>query len=109
MNMKLAFFCLFVCLFNLQAQQILTGNIVDENEMELPYSNVQILSLDSIPLQGSTTDSLGCFTIRDVKAGEYLLSVSYIGYITQVIPFEMPTTDYPFPPIILKTDVTIQR
>ena len=61
--MKLAFFCLFVCLFNLQAQQILTGSIADENEMELPYSNVQILSLDSIPLQGSTTDSLGCFTI----------------------------------------------
>lgn len=107
MNMKLAFFCLFVCLFNLQAQQILTGNIVDENEMELPYSNVQILSLDSIPLQGSTTDSLGCFTIRDVKAGEYLLSVSYIGYITQVIPFEMPTTDYQFPPIILKTDKVV--
>ena len=104
MNVKLAFFCFFVCVFNLQAQQTLTGNIMDENKMELPYSNVQIFSLDSIPLQGTTTDSLGRFTIQDVKTGKYLLSASYIGYVTQIIPFDMPTTDYQLPPIILKTD-----
>ena len=65
----------------------------DPGESSLIYPTSLLLSLRNITLQtadsafitGTTTDSKGLFRIEKVKAGDYQVSVSSIGYKTSVV------------------------
>ena len=51
---------------------------------------VQLLSLpDSAQVAGMTTSAQGYFSLSKQKPGKYLLKVSFIGYITKVIPVQL--------------------
>ena len=84
-------------------QQVLTGEIIDESQKGIPYSTLQVLSQDSIFLQGTTTDSLGCFRIENIRQGQYLFRASAMGYIPKVTYLTI-LNDQTLPPITLKTD-----
>lgn len=69
----------------LQAQTALvqvSGTIRNHNTGEpLPFVNVQLkMQVDSSFVTGTITDDLGFFTITEVTPGDYLLSVSLVGY-----------------------------
>ncbi|WP_268125601.1 TonB-dependent receptor [Roseivirga pacifica] len=53
-----------------------TGRIIDELGLALPGASVMIDELN----KGVPTDKNGYYTIVDVPAGEYTLTVSFIGY-----------------------------
>lgn len=91
-------------IFSLQAQHSLNGRVDNVEGQPLPYANLQILSSDSAFLKGMTTDSLGRFTSPELKAGKYILSASYIGYVPQMFLFNMPDSDYELPAVVLQTD-----
>lgn len=54
-------------------------------------ATVQLLALPgTAPRQpGITTQKQGAFTLPKVKAGKYVLKISYIGFITQNIPLQL--------------------
>jgi len=55
----------------------ITGKVIDsENGLSLPGANVKVVDED----KGSSTDLDGFFTIANLEAGSYQLSVQYIGY-----------------------------
>ncbi|WP_158860833.1 TonB-dependent receptor [Lunatibacter salilacus] len=78
--------CAFGIAFQLYAQitQTIKGTVIDKSSgFPLPYANVIVL--DTSPLQGTSTDSLGVFTIQNVPTGRYNLQISTLGYHEEVI------------------------
>lgn len=69
-----------------------SGRVVEADDKNNPVelAAVQLLSLpDSTQAAGVTTSKQGYFTLPKVKAGKYLLKVSFIGYITQTTPLQL--------------------
>lgn len=68
-----------------------TGNIVEEETKEPAIqATVQLLSLpDSTYAAGIATGTQGRFTLPKVKPGNYLLKVSYIGFMPSVTPIQL--------------------
>lgn len=51
---------------------------------------MQLLSLpDSAQVAGMTTSTQGYFSLSKQKPGKYLLKVSFIGYVTKIIPVQL--------------------
>ncbi len=69
------------------AQNLITGVVYDaSSEQPLDYANVVVYREgEEEPLDGTTTDEDGMFWLyRKVKAGDYKVTVSFMGYIDQV-------------------------
>ncbi len=65
----------------LSAQEYrLIGNIRQPDGSSMSYANVLLLkSTDSTTVYGTSSDDLGAFEISNVKEGDYLLAISYMG------------------------------
>ena len=95
--MKNTVICLLLLLFvsgNLLAQKRIievSGQIVELDTREpLEAATVQLLSLpDSMQASGVVSDRQGRFVLPRVKAGNYLLKVSYVGYSTLIKPLRL--------------------
>lgn len=69
------------------AQNLITGVVYDAtSEQPLDYANVVVYREgEDEPLDGTTTDEDGMFWLyRKVKAGDYKVTVSFMGYIDQI-------------------------
>ena len=69
------------------AQNLITGVVYDAaSELPLDYANVVVYREgEEEPLDGTTTDEDGMFWLyRKVKAGDYKVTVSFMGYIDQI-------------------------
>lgn len=70
---------LFVFKLHAQPTQTLRGVVLDEaSNTPVPYATVVLLNTQ--PLLGATTDTLGNFTITKVPVGRYDVKVSCMGY-----------------------------
>lgn len=77
--------CLFLCPLGVLAQKSsvnVSGTIKDKVSLEtLPFVNVVLKkSVDSSFVSGTISNDNGLFTISEIRPGDYLLEVSYIGY-----------------------------
>ena len=68
-----------------------SGRVIEEDTKEpVEMATVQLLALpDSTQAAGITTQKQGAFTLPKVKAGKYVLRISYIGFITQELPLQL--------------------
>ena len=65
------------------AQHDVSGNLKDQNGDALGFANVLLLNAsDSTFDVGTTTDSDGTFSLSTAKEGNFILSISMIGYTT---------------------------
>lgn len=73
--------------WGIRAQQLqIRGKVIDlSDKSPLEFANITLQTADSAFITGTTTDSKGLFRIEKVKAGDYQVSVSSIGYKTSVI------------------------
>jgi CarboxypepD_reg-like domain/TonB-dependent Receptor Plug Domain len=71
--------------------QTIKGRIIDQ-QSKSPLIGVNIIVLDSKPIQGSSTDADGLFKIPNVVLGRNILKISYMGYKEQVIPNVLVTS-----------------
>lgn len=78
--------CLAVGSFT-HAQVPVKGMVTDEHKEALAYTTVRLLRSDSTFVQGTVTDSIGCYRLENVQKGSYLLSFSSIGYEAKIYPF----------------------
>src|SRR5680860_26619 len=81
---------------------LLTGTIEDpQEEASIPLATVALLSSeDSTLISGTTTDLDGHFELKNVKEGEYLIKIQYLGYQTSYTPIKADQ-DIALPPIEL--------
>ena len=68
-----------------------SGRVIDAGTKEpVELAAVQLLSLpDSAQVAGMTTSTQGYFSLSKQKPGKYLLKVSFIGYVTKIIPVQL--------------------
>lgn len=81
--MKKLLFILIFCSSLLHAQGILTGRVLEEGSAQ-PLPAAQILI--SATGKGDIADVNGRFRITAIPAGNYSMSVSFVGYQSQTIP-----------------------
>jgi len=76
--MRLIYLYLLVLINIIYAQNsVIDGKITDMQSLPVMYASV---FLEGTNL-GTTADSMGCFKIEQVVPGDYLISVSYLGYL----------------------------
>lgn len=77
----------------MQQNKIVTvsGRVIEAGTKEpVELAAVQLLSLpDSAQVAGMTTSTQGYFSLSKQKPGKYLLKVSFIGYVTKIIPVQL--------------------
>ena len=79
----------------------LQGHVLDTTGAPLPYATVSLLyPEDSTLAYFSMTGGSGEYTLRNVKAGNYLFQVAMLGYSTYWKKIELPSQNVD---VILKT------
>jgi len=74
----------------LSGQQInISGKIIDKvNSSPIEYANISLHTSDSVFVQGVNSDEGGYFAMNNAKTGNYLLTVSYLGYETSYLSID---------------------
>ena len=73
--------CLICCclmVIPISAQRIISGTVFDENKEPLIGATLSIKGKTTL---GTTTDAQGKYMLKLPNNNEYLLKVSYIGYL----------------------------
>lgn len=68
-----------------QAQYQITGAVKDGRNLPVAFTNITLLRPDSAFVSGCTSDEKGIFTLIVTETADYLLKISYIGYVTQFV------------------------
>ena len=59
----------------------ITGKVLDENKQPVSFASVTLLAAaDSSLIKGEVSDEAGDFDIENISAGNYILSISFLGY-----------------------------
>lgn len=65
---------------------IVMGQVIDENNVPVPYSTVSIFRMsDSSLVNGILTDTTGRFVLMNVPYGTYYLEVKFVGFKKKII------------------------
>lgn len=83
-----------LCTFSIFAQNkviVVSGRVVESDSKEpAAQATIQLLSLpDSTYAAGIAAGNQGWFTLPKVKAGKYVLKISYIGFRTKFVPVQL--------------------
>lgn len=87
MKKVLSLALLIVLFTNIKAQltQTIRGKVFDIDTQEPLFgANIVIKTLD--PIQGTTTDFDGDFTLEKISVGRHTIQVTYLGYQTKTLP-----------------------
>ena len=105
MKIKNLFPLVFFLSINIYGQYFsVSGRIASEsNKLELENANVVITNMPDGKHKGIITGKNGSFEINSLIPGKYVLSVSYVGYITYKKNFEIKNRSVDFGTIYLKT------
>ncbi len=71
---------ILVCALQLNAQHVLNGRVIGDNNQALDGASIQLKGLH----KGTISDQSGNFVLENVPDGEYQLIISYLGYETMV-------------------------
>ncbi len=73
-----------VCGFPAHAQEnnrTITGKVIEQNGKPLEFANATLMAQnDSSIVQGVVTDSIGVFAFKQIKEGDYIVSITFVGY-----------------------------
>lgn len=73
------------------AQHIgIKGKIVDSNRQALEGATVAVYRQDSVLVNGTISDAEGVFELKNLPAGNYRITVSYVGMHPKTSGFQTP-------------------
>src|SRR3712207_3521300 len=74
-------------------EQSLSGSVHTTLSEPMPYATVAIRSLDSLYSNGTYTDEAGHFSLQVPQDGQYLLTISSVGFTTMSQHVSIPTRE----------------
>jgi iron complex outermembrane recepter protein len=78
---------------NIMAQKKISGIVVDSlTNGVLPNATVMLTKNDSLVV-GTKSKNDGSFTIKEAKAGQYVLKIQYVGYNTKTVLINLDKDD----------------
>lgn len=104
---RLVWFCLLAIVsFVVNAQEIvIKGKVKDAGDNQpVVAANVSLLTRDSVLVGGVATDNMGEFRLRKISGGNYLISVTYLGYKPSVLKLEGVTASVDLREIWLESE-----
>lgn len=73
-----------------QQSRVIQGQVQNaQSKSIVEYASAVLLRADSSVVRGTTTDSVGAFTLVAPDNGRYILRVSYVGYNTAYTPIDI--------------------
>lgn len=106
--------CIFYLLFafgvvsGVCAQNIrISGRVVDVKGARIAFANLTLQRTDSTFVNGCTSDDKGGFMMKGLSADNYLLQVSFVGYVTQVIRLDNLNSSLDIGDILLEEDAVL--
>jgi len=60
--------------------QVISGNVIDQNEEPLVFVNVILNDSENMLVKASVSDADGAFSLKNIPAGSYTLYFSLLGY-----------------------------
>ncbi|MDF9830049.1 outer membrane beta-barrel protein [Parabacteroides sp. PF5-6] len=84
-----------------------TGKVLESKNREyFELANVVLLTNDSVFVSGTTTDIHGDFAFEKISAGDYLIIISAIGYVTRELelPLSLLRANHSLGEILLEED-----
>lgn len=76
-----------LCVFSLKAQVKVSGTVLDlETKEAVEFSNISLIKPDSSFVSGVSSGEHGQFALSQIAPGDYILSVSLIGYRKTYLP-----------------------
>lgn len=107
--MKIFFLLLILCcnLYSLNAQMSIRGRVVNREHESIAYATIRLLQLDSTMIAGTTTDTTGYYQLIDIQKGDYILTLSCIGYKSAASKIPISKENIEVPLHILESDNVI--
>ena len=94
--------------FQLSAQYQISGRIVDEDKNEsLVSANIVLRAGDTLYITGTVSDTKGFFQFKGITAGDYSITVSYLGYSSKVITLDKLSATIDLGDIIMKEEMNL--
>lgn len=78
----LSFILLFCSILTYGQEYTISGQVSDSQNTPITYANVVIIKDDSVVILGDVTSENGSFIIKNVKGGNYVLAISFLGFET---------------------------
>lgn len=99
-----SFLFLLTVLFPVSAQYVkIAGEIKDNKKgTTIEGATVRLLEQDSVLVCGVVSDVSGCFLLKKISKGSYILLISYVGYETNVIRLENTIRDVQIGEVLLQ-------
>lgn len=86
MKTKLFLLLAIFQILGMQAQTLsVKGCVTDTQKEAIIAANVSLWTLDSTLVAGVTSDAQGKFALTKIKSGDYRLSISFIGYRSEIL------------------------
>ena len=79
------------------------GKVLDENSDPMLQASVRVLTPDSTLVKGVLTDINGAYTISGLKAGNYIVETSFVGYDNSSRDIRITNTDLTLQPVTMQT------
>ena len=110
--MKRIFIILWLsgCTMAMFAQHIgIKGKIVDSNRQALEGATVAVYRQDSVLVNGTISDAEGVFELKNLPAGNYRITVSYVGYASENIRIPNTAKNLDLGAISLTSDTELKE
>lgn len=86
MKTKLFLLCLGLSICSAYTQNIrIKGQVTDPSKEPIIAANISLWTTDSILSTGAISDAQGKFELDKINSGNYRLSISFIGYKTEIL------------------------
>lgn len=86
MKTKLFLLLVFLSVLSTKAQTLsIKGRVTDSSKEAIIAANVSLWTADSTLVTGVTSDAQGKFALHKIKDGSYRLSISFIGYRSEIL------------------------
>lgn len=86
MKTKLFLLLAILPLLSMQAQKLsVKGRVTDAQKEAIIAANISLWTMDSTLVSGVTSDAQGKFALTKVNSGNYRLSISFIGYRSEIL------------------------
>lgn len=96
---------LFSCFSEAQEKVVISGKVIDENQ--LPLANV-IVVLEGTQLQFNS-DKNGLFIFKTNLKGNYILNISAKDFVTKRLPLLLDDNDIDLSELILNRDIAVEQ
>ncbi|MGA1227329.1 MAG: carboxypeptidase-like regulatory domain-containing protein [Tamlana sp.] len=77
----ITYFSVFFSLLSFSQDYNVVGSLVDVSNQPIAYANIVLIKENSSLALGTTSDEKGYFLLNNLSTGNYVLKISFLGFV----------------------------